>query len=246
MPALLLVRRHSCALLVATSRQAASRDQQPRGLRPASSSCCRRGAAERARAATRVRVPGFRKLARANEQGKPLLAARRGAFSNMKSFWRGTAIFKSDVLIRYRGKRAKQRTQRQSLFDTTCVRPPARLLLDAPARPVAVIKRRKQEDRVPHGTVRDVAIEIDLREAVSRFLNVCAKSGGQSVDFYFPHAARNPEIRRTTCRLTSFFWRTRFWPPMIAPARVGHAWPSIRIFAYVIMMFLPSQLPTDA
>ena len=91
-------------------------------------------------------------------------------------------------------------------------------------------------------TVRDVAIEIDLREAVSRFLNVCAKSGGQSVDFYFPHAARNPEIRRTTCRRTSFFWRTRFWPPMIAPARVGHAWPSIRIFAYVIMMFLPSQL----
>ncbi len=31
-------------------------------------------------------------------------------------------------------------------------------------------------------TVR-VAIEIDLREAVSRFLNVCAKSGGQSADF---------------------------------------------------------------
>ena len=60
-------------------------------------------------------------------------------------------------------------------------------------------------------TVRDVAIEIDLREAVSRFLNVCAKSGGQSVDFYFPHAAQNHEIRRTTCRLTSFFWRTRFF-----------------------------------
>ena len=27
-----------------------------------------------------------------------------------------------------------------------------------------------------------------------------------------------------------------------ACVRVGHAWPSIRIFAYVIMMFLPSQL----
>ena len=57
-PASLLVRRHSCALLVATSRQAASRDQQPRGLRPASSSCCRRSAAEQARAAARVPVPG--------------------------------------------------------------------------------------------------------------------------------------------------------------------------------------------
>ena len=67
-PASLLVRRHSCALLVATSRQAASRDEQPRGLRPASSSYCRRGAAERARAATRVRVPG-RPAARAQQAG---------------------------------------------------------------------------------------------------------------------------------------------------------------------------------
>ena len=70
-PASLLVRRHSCALLVATSRQAASRDEQPRGLRPASSSCCRRGAAERARAATRVRVPG-----------RPAGHGRKQAFAN--------------------------------------------------------------------------------------------------------------------------------------------------------------------
>ena len=33
-------------------------------------------------------------------------------------------------------------------------------------------------------TVRDGAIEIDSREAVSRFLNVHGKSGGQSVSFY--------------------------------------------------------------
>ena len=68
---------HSCALLVATSRQAASRDQQPRGLRPASSSCCRRGAAEQARAAARVRVPG-RPAGHARKracQPQPLLVA---------------------------------------------------------------------------------------------------------------------------------------------------------------------------
>ena len=70
--------QHRCgataAQLVATSRQAASRDEQPRGLRPASSSCCRRGAAERARAATRVRVPG-RPEARARKRAG-LLANR--------------------------------------------------------------------------------------------------------------------------------------------------------------------------
>ena len=70
--------QHRCgataAQLVATSRQAASRDEQPRGLRPASSTCCRRGAAERARAATRVRVPG-RPEARARKRAG-LLANR--------------------------------------------------------------------------------------------------------------------------------------------------------------------------
>ena len=70
--------QHRCgataAQLVATSRQAASRDEQPRGLRPASSSYCRRGAAERARAATRVRVPG-RPEARARKRAG-LLANR--------------------------------------------------------------------------------------------------------------------------------------------------------------------------
>ena len=35
----------------------------------------------------------------------------------------------------------------------------------------------------PPNTVRDGAIEIDSREAVSRFLNVHGKSGGQSVNF---------------------------------------------------------------
>ena len=79
-PASLLVRRHSCALLVVTSRQAASHDEQPRGLRPASSSCCRRGAAERARAATRVRVPGRPAGHGANKLLPTAALARRGAF----------------------------------------------------------------------------------------------------------------------------------------------------------------------
>ena len=106
--------QHRCgataAQLVATSRQAASRDEQPRGLRPASSSCCRRGAAERARAATRVRVPG-RPEARARKRAG-LLANRCSLLGaalsqirlSMKVFWRGRGIFKPCALFRYRGK----------------------------------------------------------------------------------------------------------------------------------------------
>ena len=100
---------------------------------------CRR-ASTSSNASARARPPGSSRAQTSRLACQPLLAARRGAFSNMKSFWRGRGIFKPCALFRYREKRAKQRTQRQSLFDTTCVRPPARLPLDAPARPVAVIK----------------------------------------------------------------------------------------------------------
>ena len=87
-------------------------------------------------------------------------------------------------------------------------------------------------------TVRDVAIEIDLREAVSRFLNVCAKSGGQSVDFYFPRRAKSGNSADDVQTNIVLLANTFLAPDDSACVRVGHAWPSIRIFAYVIMMFL--------
>ena len=78
----------------------------------------------------------------------------------------------------------------------------------------------------------------------SQSISKCMREIGWAVSrFLFP-APR--EIRKfggrrvQTSRLTSLFWRTRFWPPMIAPAceRGMLGQPSIRIFAYVIMMFL--------
>ena len=65
--------------------------------------------------------------------------------------------------------------------------------------------------------------------AVSRFLfPACRAKSGNSAD----------DVQTNIVLLANTFLA----PDDSACVRVGHAWPSIRIFAYVIMMFLPSQL----
>ena len=66
--------------------------------------------------------------------------------------------------------------------------------------------------------------------AVSRFLfPACRAKSGNSAD----------DVQTNIVLLANTVLAT---DDSACVVRVGHAWPSIRIFAYVIMMFLPSQL----
>ena len=59
---------------------------------------CRR-ASTSSNASARARPPGSSRPQTSRLACQPLLAARRGAFSNMKSFWRGTATFQTVCFI---------------------------------------------------------------------------------------------------------------------------------------------------
>ena len=90
------LRRHSCAAgrdeqTSCQSRRAAARPAARKQLLLPPR--CRR-ASTSSNASARARPPGSSRAQTSRLACQPLLAARRGAFSNMKSFWRGPGIFK--------------------------------------------------------------------------------------------------------------------------------------------------------
>ena len=100
------LRRHSCAAgrdeqTSCQSRRAAARPAARKQLLLPPR--CRR-ASTSSNASARARPPGSSRAQTSRLACQPLLAARRGAFSNMKSFWRGRGIFKPGALFRYRAK----------------------------------------------------------------------------------------------------------------------------------------------